>query len=483
MRTSLSQVPASRIVTLDIDNESIRLLEMSGGHVRRWASGILEEGLADEPAATQRRILGRRVRQLMDSSGIKARKVVASVNGLYSISRFVSMPGGTGGRPTRAAVEELASEVMPVSMERIHLAWQTVESITAEPRVLMVGVPTDVIDGQVRSLKAAGIDPYLLELRTMALARLVDRETAITLNLEPSALDVVVTIDGVPEAMRTVAWRSATESAADRGEQAAMAVEMTLGYFETYHPDIQIEADTPVLIAGQLADDEAVVQALAARLSYPVEPLPAPVGLPPFLSFAEYAVNIGLAMKAADTGKRGGGHGNPKAPDMNLLPDEYSPWRPNLRQVLVAAVIVAGLGLLFPVYQLTMGALADTRTLELDKQTVDQQLALRQGILEKRAPLQQGVNDYNKIVRMGGAFSDDLSAIYSGAATSGVSVTRVDHRGKAVTVDCEAGSYAAFQDYLDSLAASGRFATPIPPPPGYPQVTGGRISMTPAGAE
>ncbi len=482
VRIFLDRVAGPRIVTLDVGVDSIRLLEMSGGRVRRWASGTLEEGLIEGSMVAHRRVLGQRVQQLMDSSGIKAKKVVASVNGLYSISRFVTLPGDTAGRPMREVVEELAEEAIPVARDRIHLSWQPIASVPGESRVLMVGVPTDVIDSQVRSLRMAGINPHQIELRAMALARLVDRETAITLNLDVSALDVVVTVDGAPEAMRTVAWRSGAITVEDRAEQAALVVEMTLGYFETYHPEIVIDEATPVLVAGQLADDPALVEALATRLDYPVELLPAPVECPPFLSFAEYAVNIGLALKASvSPGKRGGG--NRTAPDMNLLPDEYSPWRPSVRQVLFAAVTVVGLVLLFPAYQLTTGALADTRVLEADKARVERELADKQAILQERAPLQLAVNGYNQIVGLGGNFSRDLAAIYDGAAELGVSVIRVNHKGDTVSVVCEAGSSQAFRGYLTALEDSGRFATPIPPPPGYPEVTGGTIEMEPVAPE
>ncbi len=479
VRIFLDQVAGPKIVTLDIGVDTIRLLEMSGGRVRRWASGTLEEGLSEGSMVAHRDVLGRRVQQLMDSSGIKAKKIVASVNGLYSISRFVTLPGDTVAGAMRQAVEDVAEEVIPVARDRIHLSWQPIASVPGESRVLMVAVPTDVIDSQVRSLRAVGINPHLLELRAMALARLVDRETAIALNLDTSALDVIVTVDGTLQAMRTVAWRSEVTTAEDRAEQAALAVEMTLGYFETYHPEIVIDEATPVLVAGHLADDPAIIEALAERLVYPVEPLPAPVDCPPFLSFAEYAVNIGLALKAsAAQGKRGGG-GNRSAPDMNLLPEEYSPWRPNSRQVLVAAVVAIGLGLLFPAYQVLSDAISVTAGMELRKATLERQLAGKQAILLERAPLQTAVNEYNQIVGMGGNLSQDLAVIYDEAQKLGVIVTGVSHNGDTVSVECEAGSYDTFQDYLDALAASGRFATPIPPPPGFPLVTGGTISMTP----
>ena len=476
----LERLTGPTIVTLDIGTDSIRLLETSRNRVRRWTSGTLDEGLAEGATVARQQILGQRVKQLMASSGIKARKVVASINGLYSISRFANLPGNVGVRPMRQVVEELAGEIMPVALERIHLAWQQIDSQSDEPRVLIVGVPADAIDGEVRSLRAAGISPHLVELRAMALARLVDRETAIAINLDASTMDIVVTIDGAPETMRTVAWRTGTETAEDRAEQAAMAIEMTLGYFETYHPKTSLDDDTPVLVTGHLADNPALIEALETRLGNQVEMLQAPIDCPPFMSFAEYAVNIGLALKAsASVSKRGGG-GNRAAPDMNLLPGEYSPWRPSVRQLLYGAGIILMLGLLLPVYQLTTGALADTKAVQLRKATIEQQLANRQAILAERAPLQTAVNEYAKLVKMGGEFREDLEIIYDGAAELGVSVSAVDHGGTTVSVTCEAGSYETFRDYLDILAGSGRFATPIPPPPGYPQITGGVVKMEPS---
>lgn len=466
-----------KIVTLDIGVDSIRLLEMSRGRVRRWTSGSLEEGLMEGSLVAHRRVLGRRVRQLMDSSGIKAKTVIASVNGLYSISRFVDLPKDSPGKSVRQMVEDLAPELMPVALEQIHLSWQQISAAPGQQRVLMVGVPINVIDSEVRSLRSAGINPRLIELRTMALARLVNRDTAIALNLDASALDIVVMVNGVPEAMRSLAWRDGgREAPEDLAEQAAHAVEMTLGYFDTYRSDIDIGEDTPILVAGHLADNPAVYEALSARLDYPVEPLASPVECPPFLPFAEYAINIGLALKAS--GGRGGG-GNRKAPDMNLLPPEYSPWKPSRRQVMLALMVALGLGLLFPAWGLTTEAMDTTRALELRKATLDSQLGQMQSALAERAPWKNLADDHNQIVKMGDVFSDSLAVIYAEADALGVDVTAVNHRGNTVTVQCEAYSYATFQAYLDALAGSGQFVTPIPPPPGYPRITGGSIQMTP----
>ena len=90
---------AKRIVTLEIDTTAIRLMETREGRVVKWASLSLEPTMTRDGVISDPGALSTAVKQLMDSSGIKARDVIASVSGLYSVSRVVAVsnpPGGGG---------------------------------------------------------------------------------------------------------------------------------------------------------------------------------------------------------------------------------------------------------------------------------------------------------------------------------------------------------------------------------------------------
>ena len=82
------------VVTLDIDSTAIRLLETRGKVLKNWASASLEssEVATEEEASPEAEPLGSVVKELMNSSGIKARDIADSVSGLYSVSRIVPMP-------------------------------------------------------------------------------------------------------------------------------------------------------------------------------------------------------------------------------------------------------------------------------------------------------------------------------------------------------------------------------------------------------
>jgi len=64
-------------------------------------------------------------------------------------------------------------------------------------QVQVLGVPRDVLDSEVMALRAAGVNPRILDLKTMALVRAVNREQALILNIESTSFDTVVVVNGV----------------------------------------------------------------------------------------------------------------------------------------------------------------------------------------------------------------------------------------------------------------------------------------------
>jgi len=117
--------------------------------------------------------------------------------------------------------------------------------------VLVVGVPREVIDSEVRSLRVAGINPRTLELRTMALARAVGKEQALILNIEPSSFDIVVVVNGVPEIMRSIAWQQSDLAEEGRVEHLALTMELTVDFYNARHIDSPLDPAVPSLSPGR----------------------------------------------------------------------------------------------------------------------------------------------------------------------------------------------------------------------------------------
>jgi hypothetical protein len=197
---------------------------------------------------------------------------------------------------------------------------------------------------------------------------------------------------------------------------------------------------------------------------------------------SQYAVNIGLALKGTAPAKSLE-QDSYLPPDINLLPDAYKPWKPSARQVYLTGAIIAGIALLFPLYQLTSGAMDKAADLQAEYTSLNNRLQLIQLEIRNREPLKQAISDYNTIVDMGGGFTEDLRVINSKAEQLGVQVESVAHEGTSITLTCEAGEYITFRDYVTALEESGRFATVTPPSEKFSYITGGIIELEPQPAE
>ena len=442
----------------------------------KWASLSLDPTIVEGGVLSDPSVLSAAVKQVMTSSGITGQDVIASVSGLYSINRIVTVPNVPGGVTAQEAALEAAKEVMPLAADKLYLSWQAIAASESTQQVLVLGVPRDVIDTEMQALRAVGINPRILDFKTIALARAVNKEQALILNIESSSFDIVIVVNGIPVVMRTTTWQQDDLTVEDKAEHLVASLELTVGFYNSQHANISLDPATPFFITGQMSRDLALVEKLQARVGYPIEPLAPPLECPAHLPVAQYAVNIGLALKGTTPSKSLAQDGY-VPPDINLLPGAYKPWRPSARQMYFACFIIAAIALLFPLYQATSGAMDKTAILKSRYAILNNELQLIQLEIKNREPLQQAIREYNTIVNMGGGFTEDLRVINSEAGRLGVEVQSVAHGAESITVSCQTGSYITFREYITALEESGRFSTPVPPPEGYPYITGGTIEL------
>jgi len=473
---------ANRVVTLDVDDTTVRLLETRGRKVTKWASASLKREQVGSEAGSDRLELGTTVKQLMKSSGINAGTVITSLSGVYSVSRILGVPKPTRGLATEESVLQAAKEIMPVSEDKQYFSWQTIDASEDEQRVLFVSVPREEVDDKMQSLRAVGINPKILELRAMALGRVVDRTHALVLNVGHSGFDIVMVVNGVPEIMRTIPWQQGDLTMEDYASYLAVTLELTVDFYNSYYADNPVESNTPLFVVGQMSEEPVLMEKLQDRLTYPVEPLSPPIEYPENLPISQYAVNIGLALRSAVSSKSGEQSGQLPL-NINLLPDVYRPWRLSKRHVYSFGLIIAAIALLFPVIQLTNDAVNSTSDMKMRVEALNHELQRRQLEIKNRAPMQRAVKEYNTIMNVGGNYTEDLEVINLEAEKLNIHLDTVFHEGSSIDITCQADSYITFREYLLALEQSGRFSTPDPPAEGYPYTKAGTITLEPVTME
>jgi type IV pilus assembly protein PilM len=464
-----------RVVTLEIDPSIIRIMETNDGKVIKWANLALDSTIAEDGVFPDPQTLVAAIKQVVTSSGIEAKDVIASVSGLYSINRLLPR-ASMSGVINQETVMAMTQETVSVPINDLYITWQTIAVSEDEQRIFVVGVPRDIIDTEVRALKAAGIKPRLVEMKPVALARAVDRENALILGIEPSSIDFVVVVESIPVVMRTMPWTQGDLAVEDIVEHLVVNLELTVGFYNSQHPSLPLETDTPLFITGQMSGDLELIEKLKDKVSYPLTLLVSPLEYPAHLPVSQYAVNIGLALKEG-VPDGDGMQGSNIPIDINLLPDIYKPWRPTMRQIYLACGVMAFLALLFPMFNLASGAMDETNTMKATHSNLQNKMTEKQLEIQKREPIQKAINEYHTLVELGGDFVGELEVIDDEAKKLGVNVESVLHEGNTIKVICQASDYITFDNYLKTLAESGLFSNPIPPPEGYPYITGGTIEL------
>ena len=255
-------VDKNRVLTLEISSTEISVLEVDRGRVIRWAKQSLEPGIIDDEMVLDHQALGEAIRLLISSIGVRSNDIIVSISGLYSLSRILSVPVPPGEEVTQQAVVDIAMEMLPISEEEMYISWQSMGSMEGGQKVLVVSVPRDIVDGEIRALKIARINPRILDLKAIAVARAVNKQQALIINTGQTSYDIIMVVNGVVEIMRTTAWKSDVLSPEERLDHLALGLDLTVGFYDSNHTDHPFDPATPLVVTGHLSADDSIIEML-----------------------------------------------------------------------------------------------------------------------------------------------------------------------------------------------------------------------------
>ena len=446
------------IVTLNIEADSLRFLVAEGKRVRDWGSlplapGLVKDGFSADPAEVSAVI-----NTLFLEKKLPKSRVIAGLTGLRSIPRILSLPKIKSALLEEAIKNESGRE-MPVPLEELYLSWQLLGATDLERQFFVLGVPRSLLDAEVGTLARAGIKPCAVELKPLALARAVNREEALIIDLEPESFDLVVVAGGIPAIMRTVISRGEGMALEDRIWQLADELSRTVSFYNSSHPEQTLGSTTPAFLTGLLANDAGVCELAKAAIDNPIEALAPPLECPPDLPVAQYAVNIGLALRGTSPKTTAGAARLPLV-ELNLLPPEYRPRPLSLTRILYPVIAMLLVALLLLTYQMRLDSEAESADIQAELDSVNQQLhEMRQAVAtindtETEANSLQGERE---AVLGTESFTDSLELVL-GALPPGVRLTSITDREGRISLDGDADSRSAAIDYIAALEQRDAFS-------------------------
>ena len=449
---------AQRIVTIDINASGVRILQVQGDRAERWGFLPLFQGAVAETGIVDPQALGLRIKQLMRATGMRGNRVIASISGLYSVSRMFDMDF----QPAEGTDERLRQQIEDaIPAEGLRFHWQPMVSDGAKHRVLVVGAPETIVQDHIRILQAAGLSPVAMETSAMALVRAVGKRSLLVANTESASLDVVIVVGGIPEVMRTLAMPPALGTL-ERAEFVARALKQTIGFYQARQPEANLPADTELLLVGPLARDPDFRKAMATETGLPLASFATAVRVPSHLALEEYAVNLGLALRSAS---KDSSEQSDQAVRLtiDLRPRRIRVSVPVWARVL-AGVTVAGLALVFLLYSRAEGPKQETFNLQQRLTILDRQVALRRGELTQMSQMEAVISEFGELVAPQGDLTgvleqiNDITEKLNDITPAGIEITSLSATASNVGLNGNATSPEVAIAYVEALRASGLFS-------------------------
>ena len=461
---------AKKVVTLYIDDTSIRLLVARGKRITKWVDLSLEPGLVGDGIITEPAKLADKLKQFLSTQKVKQKKVIVGSSALLCLTRPIILPQLPKAMLAEAVTRE-AERLLPVALEELYISWQTIPAPEGKTQVFLVAMRRKSADALLTMLQQAGLNPYIMGIKPLALARLVTEATTIIIDVQPTEFDVVIMADGVPELIRSLPLPKKAASFKKKLSIVKEELERTIKFYNSNNPEASLDSDVPIYVSGELAHEPELLQSLSDELGHPVLSLSSPLECPKGLAITDYMVNIGLALKEPSLGKRAG----PSVVNSNLLPTPYRPKPIPWTKVVALPTAATIIGLVVPLVMLISSASANatsmrdqlvlTNQLLREKQLQEQEL--RKNIAEWEKKLVEVEIPHNTLTASINNFTSEQQMVNSNlevatdSLPSTVSLTSISYSSSLLTISGKSPSEAEVLFYARKLESSGQFSETI----------------------
>ncbi len=456
---------AKKITTLYINDKSIRLMVTSGRRISKLAEVPLDIDLENVSDEDKQEELVNKIKHLFSANKISPTRFIFGMSGLHSLSRPVILPLLPKTMQEEAMTRE-AKRLLPVPPEQLHISWQILSSDETRMRAFIVAMPRQIADNLLNALEKAGLRPYLMDIKPLALARLIKEKTAIFIDVQETECDIVILYDGFPQPMRTISFPSDSLSYEEKLSIVKDELKRTVQFFNSNNPENTLSAETNVYISGEFADDSESLESLSGELGYPVAPLTSPLKCPKQLDPSHYLVNVGLALKELPR-ESGSLIANINTLPGNLLPKPISRDRLLAIPAVVAAVAVVA-AFIFIIQNTASNIDSANEQLEGNNYIIEKKQQDKQDLLGEIEVLEQQISNY-ALVNESLTFTYEYIGILSDSVTynmksvvdntvSGIEIHNIGYGGATLRVNGISPSEEEVLDYARKIEATNRFS-------------------------
>ncbi len=456
---------ATNTTSLYINDTCIRLMVTRGKRITKLADVPLDTNLSDINTEEKEAELVARIKQLFKSNKINAKKVILGLSGMHCLTRPVSLPELPRALLDEAITRE-ARRVLPVPLEQLYISWQSISSSEGKLQAFMIGIPRHIADTLVRILTKAGLKPYLMDIKPLALARLAREATSIVVDVQEKEFDIIIMVDGIPQPIRTVDFPQESLSLKEKRKLVKNELKRTIEFYNSNNTENPLQMSTPLLVSGELVDEPQLYESLAQELGFQASPLTSPLKCMKQLDPSHHMVNVGLALKEYSR------EAGPLLTNINTLPSPYLPKPISLNRIMAIPAAVAAVGLIVLLGTTIQNASVsieaaqnqvDSNNLIIQKKQgqknhlIDEIAVAEQKLASLDATHKNFIAALGTFAKNGDKINKDLSAIVDNQIEDFV-LLGISHSGSNLVVQGWAESEQEVMEYVRKIDATGRFS-------------------------
>lgn len=334
---------AKKIATLFIRDNSINVAVFNGLKIEKWASNPLEPDLVAQGLIKDETKVADSIKELLKQNSIHAGKIITGLSGANTLYRLITLPEIPDALLAEAIKRE-AKRVLPISLDEVYLSYQAVPAVSrGERRLFITAYPKNTTDAMIRTVRLAGLDPYLMDLAPLSLARIPNEPRCLIISTREHQADIIVVEERLPQLIRVLTLPSEADTMAERLPAISEELNRTVVFYNSSHAEKPLNQTVPVFVSGELADVPDQWPQLVGRLNFPVSLLPLPIEIPPDFPAYDFIINMGLALKELTAEREGE---NFSTINLNVLPEMYHPKRVSLSWVLGPTIGIIGAAVL-----------------------------------------------------------------------------------------------------------------------------------------
>jgi hypothetical protein len=455
-------------VSIILSNQNIKLVYARKNTVERWETEALPAGLVKDGRILDPQAMARVLEVLFISLDLPRSEVSVSITGLSFTYRLLTLPHMKPGLQ-REAIERATQKELKVPLDELYLDWQIFSDTGSEMGVFVSGIPRPLVDALVKTMELAKIDLVHVDIKTLALARAINRADALIVNYEPEWFDIAIISRGVPVTLHSVAPKSQLANLEDNLMQLKDELSRTTDFFNLTHKDNSVSAAAPVILTGSLANNPALADLFPGIIGRPLQIPDSPLKVPANFPLHLYIDNLGLILKSNDHRKKSGA-GTDSCPDIAVDPlkgRQRSLAHPlSLRKIAAWAAVLIAILLVIGVSLSRNQATAETARLQTEADRINRTLRISRLALDEAAATETVIDNLKtetlslqmerESISGRGEYSALLALVSDSlppeAFLSGITATAPEF-----ILDGEAVRRADIIDYAGNLRRSGRF--------------------------